>query len=58
MENLDMRASGLIKNIVLKKITRGSVEQQIKQVDERYRDHFKARLNYWREYHVNRGKTK
>ncbi len=58
LENLDLRASGLIKNLFAGKSTRRAVELEIEKVGENNREFFKARLNYWREYKLNRGKTK
>jgi hypothetical protein len=55
---LDMRACGLIRELFAGKKTRRFIELEIEKVDEQYREHFKARLNYWREYKLNRGKTK
>jgi hypothetical protein len=53
-----MRACGLIRELFAGKKTRRFIELEIEKVDEQYREHFKARLNYWREYKLNRGKTK
>ncbi|MFC0227438.1 hypothetical protein [Serratia aquatilis] len=55
LENLDLRASGLIKDLYERKVTRTVVEEAIKAVPENYREHFRARLNYWRERKENRG---
>ncbi|WP_447875602.1 hypothetical protein [Serratia fonticola] len=49
LENLDLRASGLIKNLYARKVNRVVVEEAIGAVPENYREHFRARLNYWRE---------
>lgn len=57
LENLDLRASGLIKNLYARKVTRKSVEEAIDAVPENYREHFRARLNYWREQRENRGRS-
>ncbi|WP_447869898.1 hypothetical protein [Serratia fonticola] len=57
LENLDLRASGLIKNLYARKVTRKAVEEAIDAVPENYREHFRARLNYWREQRENRGRS-
>ncbi|MDQ9128756.1 hypothetical protein RDT67_20260 [Serratia fonticola] len=57
LENLDLRASGLIKNLYARKATRKAVEEAIEAVPELYREHFRARLNYWREHCENRGRS-
>lgn len=55
LENLDLRASGLIKNLSARKIQRTAVTDAINAVPEKYRDHFRARLNYWRERREGKG---
>lgn len=57
LENLDLRASGLIKNLYARKVTRKAVEEAIDAVPEQHREHFRARLNYWREQRENRGRS-
>ncbi|MHA7847261.1 hypothetical protein [Serratia sp. D1N4] len=55
LENLDLRASGLIKDLYAGKIVRTKVLIAIEEVPEKYREHFRARLNYWRDRKENRG---
>ncbi|EHD22092.1 MULTISPECIES: hypothetical protein [Brenneria] len=59
MNWLDLRANQLINQLIDGKISRLNVEHELETVDEKYSEHFKARLNHWREYHnQKRGKTK
>lgn len=59
MEWLDLRANQLINQLIAGKTLRRNVEKELNTVAEQYREHFRARLNYWREYHdQKRGKTK
>ncbi|WP_318011352.1 hypothetical protein [Brenneria tiliae] len=59
MEWWDLRANQLINQLIAGKISRRNVERELETIDEKYREHFKARLNHWREYHnQKRGKTK
>ncbi|MEI7143273.1 hypothetical protein WCT84_06745 [Pectobacterium brasiliense] len=59
MEWLDLRANQLINQLIAGKTLRRNVEKELNTVAEQYRDHFRARLNYWREYQdQKRGKTK
>ncbi|UAN53451.1 hypothetical protein KGP26_10500 [Serratia sp. JSRIV002] len=57
LENLDLWASSLIKDLYARKVTRAVVEEAIKAVPENYREHLRARLNYWREQRENRGRS-
>lgn len=49
MEHYDLRASGLIKDLYASKTTREKVQEAIEAAPAEYREHFRARLNYWRE---------
>lgn len=49
LEKFDLRAGGPIKNLYARKTTRTTVTNAINAVPENYREHFRARLNYWRE---------
>lgn len=55
LEQYDLRASGLIRDLYARKITRTKVLVAIEEAPERYREHFKARLNYWRERREGKG---
>ncbi|GKV93545.1 hypothetical protein H2Y56_06015 [Pectobacterium aroidearum] len=56
---LDKRANQLINSLIAGKTLRRHVERELDTVAEQYREHFRARLNHWREYHdQKRGKTK
>ncbi|WP_346827755.1 hypothetical protein [Serratia inhibens] len=55
LEQYDLRASGLIRDLFARKITRTKVLVAIEEAPERYREHFKARLNYWRERREGKG---
>jgi DNA polymerase-3 subunit theta len=57
LENLDLQASRLIKNLYARKVTRTDVLDAIEAVPEQHREHFRARLNYWREQRENRGRS-
>ncbi|WP_338084208.1 hypothetical protein [Dickeya fangzhongdai] len=50
MEWLDLRANQLIHALIDGKTDRHQVEAEIGRVAERHRDHFKRRLNHWREH--------
>ncbi|TKI02574.1 hypothetical protein [Martelella alba] len=56
-EYLDMRASGLIKQIGSGKSTLRNVELEIEKTNAEYREFFRGRLNYWREYQLSRDKA-
>ncbi|MEH0874625.1 hypothetical protein QM999_07820 [Pectobacterium cacticida] len=59
MEWLDLRANQLVNQLIAGKVLRRMVERELDTVAEQYREHFRARLNYWREYHdQKRGKAK
>lgn len=58
MEYLDLRANQLVNQLIAGKTLRRHVEKELNTVAEQYREHFRTRLNYWREYHEKRGKTK
>ena len=48
LEQFDLRACGLIRDLFARKITRNTVLVAIEVAPEQYREHFRARLNYWR----------
>ncbi|GAB7197625.1 hypothetical protein OS11_39020 [Dickeya oryzae] len=50
MEWLDLRANQLIHALADGKTSRQQVEAEISRVAEQHREHFKRRLNHWREY--------
>ncbi|CNL81813.1 TPA: DNA polymerase III subunit theta [Yersinia enterocolitica] len=56
--NLDLRASGLIKNLYERRTNRAHVLEAIERVPVHYREFFKERLNYWRDRRDDRGETK
>ncbi|ELW8974044.1 TPA: hypothetical protein PXJ37_002733 [Yersinia enterocolitica] len=56
--NLDLRASGLIKNLYERRTHRAHVLEAIERVPVHYREFFKQRLNYWRDRRDHRGETK
>ena len=56
--NLDLRASGLIKNLYERRTNRAHVLEAIERVPVHYREFFKERLNYWRDRRDHRGETK
>ncbi len=57
MEWLDLRACYLVRMLSECRIPRTNIVREIETVEEKYREHFRARLNYWREYRESRGKT-
>ncbi|MBD2779879.1 hypothetical protein [Xenorhabdus szentirmaii] len=48
-ENLDLKASRLIKQLKLRKINRAIIFREIEQTSDKYQEFFKTRLNYWRD---------
>ncbi|MDC9614917.1 hypothetical protein PSI19_13805 [Xenorhabdus khoisanae] len=49
LENLDLKASRLIKQLKRRKIDRVVIFREIEQTADKYQEFFKTRLNYWRE---------
>ncbi|BEM42746.1 hypothetical protein SME13J_13650 [Serratia marcescens] len=47
LEQLFLRACGLIKNHYAQKTTRTAITDAINAAPGNYREHFRARLNYW-----------
>ncbi|EAY0927128.1 hypothetical protein AH714_08650 [Salmonella enterica] len=45
----DMRAAALIRQLYEKRISRGTVLEELKRAPDEYREFFRERLNYWRE---------
>ncbi|CNG45283.1 DNA polymerase III subunit theta [Yersinia similis] len=56
--NLDLIASGLIKDLYERRTNRAHVLEAIERVPVDYRAFFKERLNYWRDRRDHRGETK
>ncbi|EBS2232023.1 hypothetical protein CBJ89_001966 [Salmonella enterica subsp. enterica serovar Essen] len=48
-EHYDMRAAALIRQLYEKRISRGTVLEELKRAPDEYREFFRERLNYWRE---------
>lgn len=48
-EHYDMRAAALIRQLYEKRISRGTVLEELKRAPDEYREFFRKRLNYWRE---------
>ncbi|KMJ46922.1 hypothetical protein AB204_01115 [Xenorhabdus khoisanae] len=49
LENLDLKASRLIKQLKLRKISRATIFMEIEKTPGDQREFFRTRLNYWRE---------
>ncbi|OWO84006.1 hypothetical protein B5C26_02925 [Photorhabdus luminescens] len=49
LENLDLKASRLIKQLKREKISRTIVLVEIEKTPDNHREFFRMRLNYWRE---------
>ncbi|CDG86550.1 hypothetical protein [Xenorhabdus bovienii] len=49
LENLDLKASRLIKQLKREKISRTTVLVEIEKTSDDQREFLRTRLNYWRE---------
>ncbi|MEI7110265.1 hypothetical protein [Serratia sp. TMDUHS_CL] len=56
LEQFDLRACGLVRDLFARKITRTKVLVAIEEAPEQYREHFRARLNYWRDRREGKGR--